>query len=642
MIRRNATLVVLAIVAVFCVFGSAFAVEFSEAPILTEKVAAGELPALEERLPENPLVVEPLDEVGVYGGTLRRGFTGPGDHNSYVRWMYDSLVRFSQDGTTITPHLIESLTSNEDFTEWTFNMLKGAKWSDGSPFTSADILFWWFDYYLNPELQPAPLPWVYNEDGTPMEVTAPDDYTVVFKFKEPITTIPDEVAAMDNRDNLVPMFLPSEYLKQFHATYTDVNKLNEMAKAESFDTWKQLFENRQAPYRNPERPVMAPWMSVTTINDPIYTLVRNPYYVAVDTAGQQLPYIDQINFIFFQDKNALNVAAIQGQLDQQDRHVDLINYPVLVEEGEKTGLYNVRTWGTFGGDDAALSINYYYPGNEEYKKLFQNQQFRYALSVAIDREEMIESAFSGLGEARQPVPRSDHPYYPGDEYAYYATQYAPDEANKILDDLGLTERDAEGFRKMPDGSRMMIEIAWVPQFANWGDIAMMIAEDWKEIGIEGVVVENERTNHFAKRDSNELMTEIWNEDTTGYPFTGAPKFDPRTSPGICVATAARTWINSDGKEGEEPNDDFKRVMEIIDTGKRSGTEKKIELAQELFRIWSHGLYEIGLVGLTPAVQGVVVVNNNLMNVPQSETVGNDWPLRTPGNTRPEQYFFKNQ
>ena len=77
--------------------------------------------------------------------------------------------------------------------------------------------------------------------------------------------------------------------------------------------------------------------------------------------------------------------------------------------------------------------------------------------------------------------------------------------------------------------------------------------------------------------------------------------------------------------------------EIIDEAKLSSPERQIELAQELFKIWADNIYEIGTVGLTPMVQGVVVVNDNLMNVPA--VAGNDWPLRTPGDTRPEQYFF---
>jgi peptide/nickel transport system substrate-binding protein len=99
------------------------------------------------------------------------------------------------------------------------------------------------------------------------------------------------------------------------------------------------------------------------------------------------------------------------------------------------------------------------------------------------------------------------------------------------------------------------------------------------------------------------------------------------------------WLNSGGKEGYEPNADFKRIMEIIDSAKRVSPDKQAELGKELFRIWAEGCYEIGIAGLTPLVQGVAVINVNLKNVPASNELGNDWPLRTPGNARTEQFYF---
>jgi peptide/nickel transport system substrate-binding protein len=86
-----------------------------------------------------------------------------------------------------------------------------------------------------------------------------------------------------------------------------------------------------------------------------------------------------------------------------------------------------------------------------------------------------------------------------------------------------------------------------------------------------------------------------------------------------------------------PAPELQHLMDIIDEAKVSGRERQIELAHELFQIWTDNVWEIGTVGLTPMVQGVIVANAKLRNVP--EVAGNDWPLRTPGNTRPEQYFF---
>jgi peptide/nickel transport system substrate-binding protein len=493
---------------------------------------------------------------------------------------------------------------------------------------------------LNEELNVAFPTWLKNDDGSLVEITAPDEYTVVFKYKNPITTVPNEIANFDNKDAQTSMFLPSAYLKQFHAKYTDEAKLNEMAKAASFESWKQLFQNKELPFRNPDRPVMAPWMSVNTINDPIYHLVRNPYYVAVDTAGQQLPYIDELNLVTYQDQKALNMAAIQGQLDSQDRHIVMSNYPTLVKQSEALGTYDVRLWTTFAGCDAVVAINTYCQ-DLNLREVLSDQQFRYALSIAIDRDEIIESAFLGIGEARQAVPRSTHPYYPGDEYAFYGTQFDQQEANKILDDLGYVNKDSEGFRLMKNGERISIEISWTPQFANWGDIAAMVVEDWLGIGIQGIAVERERTNMYTMADANELVAYIWNEDTAGFPFTGQPKFDPRNAwnTGDSFAIPVRDWVATNGEKGEPPTADFARIMEIVDQAKVSGEEEKVKLSHELFQIWAKGLYEIGIAGLTPMIQGVAVENINLRNVPGDDELGNDWPLRTPGNARTEQFFF---
>jgi len=380
---------------------------------------------------------------------------------------------------------------------------------------------------------------------------------------------------------------------------------------------------------------MAAWKPVTRVSDDVLVLERNPYFVGVDPEGNQLPYIDRIEFKFFQDTQALNLAAIAGELDLQERHIIMGNYPVF-KENEMAGKYRVITWPTFGGSDAIIAFNQTYVKDPLVGDLLRNRDFRVALSYAIDREEIKEAVFLGLGEARQPVPAPWHPYYPGDDVAYKFTEFNQDLANQMLDSIGLTERDAEGFR-MKDGKQFSIEISVVPNFANWPDVAQMVAANWQEVGIRTIVQVRERAVHFEMRDANEIVTELWNEDTTGFPFTGAPKFDPRTQPGLGIAPLVRQWLNSGGKEGMEPTPEMARIVEIIDRGKTVGEEEQIELAKELFTLYVDQCYEIGTVGLTPLVQGVVVANNDLKNIPL--TLGNDWPLRTPGNANPEQFFF---
>jgi len=611
--------------------------KYKESPLLTAMVDKGELPAVDDRLPENPLVVPVTESIGVYGGIWQRGFLGPSDYNNYVRVVYDGLVRFAPDGGKVEPHLIESWESSADFTTWTIHMRAGAKWSDGEPFTADDILFWYQDVLLNQDLTPKLPKWMQNKDGSPVVVTKVDDYTVTWTYMNANTTLMMELANQDGGDKSYAVFLPAHYLKAFHAKYAKADELAKMVTDAGFKTWGELFATRKNPAENPDRPVMAAWKPETRVSDQTLVLKRNPYYVGVDAEGNQLPYIDEIHFKFFQDSQALNLASIAGELDLQERHIVMGNYPVF-KENELAGKYRVITWPTFGGADAAITFNQTYNKDAVVAELLQTKDFRIALSYAMDREEIKEAVFLGLGEARQPVPAPWHPYYPGDEVAQKYTQFDQAKANELLDGIGLTKRDAENFRLNKDGKPFSIEISVVPNFANWPDVAQMVAADWQAVGVRTIVQVRERAVHFEMRDANEIVTELWNEDTTGFPFTGAPKFDPRSQPGLGIAPLMRQWLQTDGKEGVEPTAAFARIVEIIDTGKTVGIEEQTALAKELFTLWVDECYEIGTVGLTPLVQGVVVVNNNLMNVPL--TLGNDWPLRTPGNANPEQFYFK--
>ncbi|MCB0002365.1 MAG: ABC transporter substrate-binding protein [Anaerolineae bacterium] len=613
--------------------------KYHEAPMLAELVATGELPTVDERLPAEPLVEEAA-QVGTYGGLLRRGFLGPSDHNNYTRLVYDALVRFSPDGGDVIPHIAKGWESNDDFTQWTVNLREGMKWSDGEPFTADDIMFWYNDIALNTDLSPTPPGWLMNADGTVATVEKVNDYAAKWTFAQPNTAFLLDLANKDGADKSITnlAFAPAHYLKDFHPNYTDAAALDAVVKERGFETWTELFAVEALPHLRGSGPSTAAWVpDNSSVSDPVFTLKRNPYYFAVDQDGNQLPYIDEARFTFFADAEALNLAAIGGEIDMQGRHIKMSNYPVLVENADKGG-YNVLTWPTFGGSDAVLMFNQTYNAQPGVAELLQNKDFRIALSYAIDRESIKELAFLGLGQARQGVPAPNHPYYPGDEWAFKYTELNPELANQMLDAIGLTERDDEGFRTLPDGSRLDIEIQVIAAFANWPDIAQIIVQNWADVGVRAHVEIRERALGFQMRDTNDLMVEMWNEDTTAFPFSGQPKMDPRSNPALTFAPLVRQWYLTDGAEGVAPTPEIAKLVEIIDEAKVSGRDRQIELAHELFQIWADNVWEIGTVGLTPMVQGVVVVNKDLMNVP--ETAGNDWPLRTPGNTRPEQFFFQ--
>ncbi|HLQ64882.1 MAG TPA: ABC transporter substrate-binding protein [bacterium] len=613
---------------------------YHEAPELADLVKAGKLPPVAERLPENPLVVDTVESIGQYGGVWRRGFLGPGDFNNYHRIVYDALVRYSPDGTRVEPKLASSVEPSADYATWTVKLRKGAKWSDGSPFTADDIMFWYADVLLNKDLTPALPTWMKNRDGSTVTVERVDAITVRWVYKEPTTTFLMELANKDSGDKQFAVFLPAAYLKQFHAKYADKAQLDQMVADAKFKTWVELFISRAHPPDNPARPSMAAWVPVSRVTDQVFILRRNPYYVGVDKAGNQLPYIDRVQFKYFADVQALNLAAIAGQLDQQERHINLLNYPVL-KEHEKDGKYRVILWPGFGGADADVTFNQTYAKDPELGRLFQTLDFRIAMSYAINRNEIKESAFLGLGEARQPVAAPWHPYYPGDLYAKKFTEYRPDEANRLLDRIGLDRKDSDGFRLFPGTSRRVtIELSVVPVFGPWPDIAQLIAKNWERVGIRTLVQVRERALHFQLRQSNDLQAEIWNQDTAGFPFTGVPKYDPRSLLYGTITTGPlwKLWYDSGGKDGVEPPAEAKRLVELIDRGKTAKPEQQVRIAQEIFKLWVDNLFEIGTVGLTPLDQGVAVVSTRLHNVPQ--TLAKDWPLRTPGNARTEQFYFK--
>jgi peptide/nickel transport system substrate-binding protein len=612
---------------------------YNEAPMLAEMVAAGDLPPVDERLPDEPLVEEVVDSIGQYGGTLRRAFLGPSDHNNYTRVSYDALVRHAPDGTEVIPHIAKGWESNGDFTEWKLFLRSGMKWSDGVPFTADDILFWYEHILKNEELLPSTPFWMLNEDSSIADVEKLDTYTVQWTFGQPNTAFLLDLANKDGADKSIAnmAFAPAHYLEQFHPAFANEAELQAKVDERGFETWVELFAIEALPHLSGIRPSTAAWAPQgTTVSDQVFTIVRNPYYFAVDTEGNQLPYIDEVRFTFFADKESLNLAAVSGEIDMQGRHINMGSYPVL-KENEGAGNYRVVTWPTFGGSDAVLMFNQTYQIDPAIGELLQNKDFRIALSHAIDRDAIRELAFLGLGEPRQGVPAPFHPYYPGDEYAFKYTEFDQDTANALLDGIGLTERDSDGFRLLPNGDPLDIEVQAIPAFASWVDIGQVVVNNWGEVGIKAHVEVRERTLGFQMRDTNDLMVEIWNEDTTGFPFSGQPKFDPRSDPALTFGPLYRQWYRTSGAEGIEPPDLIKQLVSIIDEGKVSGRERQIELAQELFRIWADNVWEIGTVGLTPMVQGVVVVNDNLQNVPA--VAGNDWPLRTPGNTRPEQFFF---
>ncbi len=237
----------------------------NEAPQLAEMVAAGDLPPLEERIPNDPLVIDlPWIEVGKYGGTLKRTTTRA-DFRSTSAYMYGhSPLHWEEGGTAVGPGLARAWESNADATEWTFYFREGTRWSDGQPFTVDDILFWWEDMAANPD-HPMAMPAWTLVGGQPMTAEKIDDYSIRFTFVSPSPLIERELAAFVNggiSGNFGPY--PRHYLEQFHPDYSDAADYEE-------------FTEKQDWWINPDRPVLNAWMPVTLDPGNRLILERNPY-----------------------------------------------------------------------------------------------------------------------------------------------------------------------------------------------------------------------------------------------------------------------------------------------------------------------------------------------------------------------------
>ncbi|MGI6209851.1 MAG: ABC transporter substrate-binding protein [Anaerolineae bacterium] len=611
---------------------------YNEAPMLAERVAAGELPPVDERLPVEPLMQQVEDEIGEYGGTWHRAATNASD--AYYRLYREALIYFDIEGNLV-PSVAKSWEVSEDGTEFTFYLREGMKWSDGEPFT-ADAVMWWHDHiYNNEELTPLKPAWmrVGGEYGTIEKV---DDYTIRYRFAAPYGTFLEWLATSCFHG------VPGHYLEQFHIDFRDQAELEAAAQEAGFEQWFQYFNDRSNTYQNPERPVIEAWQFVTLPDQNPLIVERNPYYYRVDPEGNQLPYIDRIQFEVVPNAEVLNFMAIAGELDCQGRHINLINYPLFVE-GQEQGNYHIVEWPCDGGAEAGLMFNQnagFQEGATDHQMvigdLLRTVEFRQALSSAIDRDEIWNSAFLGFGEPRQmaPMPWSEY-YEEGMETPFI--EFDVDLANQMLDDLGLDKRDAEGYRLAPDGQPIDITIAVVDLFGPWVDTAQLANSHWNAVGIRSAVNVEERSLHYTRMAAGEHQVSVWMTGGNGkvliYPHWTMPYASSSR-----IGPLSGIWYQSGGTQGVEPEGDLRRVQELFDQAQTTiDDEERIELGKEIFRINSRNLWTIGTIGGTPLEQGLLIVKNNFFNVPESTPerhVFNEDSVHSPSNCVPAQFFIR--
>jgi peptide/nickel transport system substrate-binding protein len=622
---------------------------FKEAPQLAELVKAGKLPPVAERIGQDPLVLKPVHSVGKYGGTWRRGFTGPADFWNGYRCCSgpDTLLFWDYTGDRPVPNIAKGWELQDGGRTLILHLRRGMKWSDGHPFTADDFLFWYEDMYSNRELVPLPSS-VMMINGKPGELSKVDTYTVMFKFPDPYYMLPDVLAGSTQlggqaHQGLFGMggYAPAHYLTQFHPKYVSKEQLDQTVKDAKFDNWVRLFLFKNDWALNPELPVLSPWKTVTPINTPTWTLERNPYSIWVDTEGNQLPYIDRVVLTLAENLEVLNLRAIAGEYDLQERHVDLGKVPVILENQQRGGYKLHLDPGDYGGD-MIVKFNLSYEADPEIAKWFNTADFRRALSLGIDRDQINETFWLGTGTPSSVVPADHNKYNPGPEYRTLWSTHDPKKANEMLDKLRLDKRDSEGYRLRSDGKgRLRIEITTLGgQFLQFTQISEMIREQWKKIGIDLSVQEVERSLAIKRADANEQQLSAWNNDGSEHLFTFPGHVFPFALQSLATSGPLYAkWFQSGGTQGKEPPARLRELMEKFQKAFGVPEEERLKLGKEVWKIAAEEVYIIGVIGMGAASMGVRLAKVNLGNVPSRQYNSPDG--KTPGISRPVTFYWKN-
>lgn len=625
---------------------SAQDVTFNESPMLAEKVAAGELPPVAERLPANPAVVTPFNEVGTYGGAMRVGFTGtnPGWGGLWYIAGWENIVSWAPDFSGVVPNIAESWEISDDVREYTFHLREGMKWSDGAPFTADDIIFYIEDILFNEELSVGgPVAdWLPREGAEEFVAEKIDDYTVKFKFAHPYGVFLYNLAQWNGRH---VTFFPKHYLTQFHAAYNDnVDEL--VAVEDGVEDWVGLFNKKAAGptadtnsyWDNLERPLLYPWVPTSVLGaNTQMTMVRNPYYWKVDTEGNQLPYIDEIIGITYQDNEARTLAMISGDLDyiKDPSGSDRILFFDAADSGAPIAF---SAPSSDGGNTNSIQFNRN-ATDPVLAEIFSNKDFRIGMSHAINRPEIIEIVYLGQGEPAQVAPLPSSPLY-NEELATQYTEYSVDLANEALDKV-LPERDADGYRLRPDGEPLNIIFTVSNDLSygtNWVQVAELLIGYWDAVGVRVQLNSVADAQFVEQREQNNIQATLYTGEG-GAGLTGI--LDPRYyTPGFLFGMFGNGWwawyVKSTEAVQVEPSQEIQDIRALYESVLTQPTqEEQIAKMKEVLDI---AVDEFWVIGIARPGPGYQPYHQRLGNQPAEWIAG--WIEGVQKIKYPEQWYIK--
>lgn len=583
----------------------------AEPPILADAIAAGDLPPVGERLPDPPSVAEfdpKYQTLGEPGGRIEILMGRQKDIRLMNVYGYARLVCYNRD-LDLVPDILERFEV-EDGRIFTFHLRKGHRWSDGHPFTAEDFRFYWEDVVNNEELSRFGPPKVLMVEGEAPRFEIIDPLTVRYSWSKPNPYFLPAIAGA----RPLYIYLPAHYLKQFHAKYADPEKLAAMIEDARANNWARIFFDKEELYnaRNAEMPSLQPWVNTTEPPADRFVFKRNPYYHRVDPEGRQLPYIDEV-IVNIADNSLIPAKTGFGETDLQARYIRFDHYTFL-KKGEQKNDFRVYLWSTATGSKVALLPNLT-AQDPVWRNLMRDVRFRRALSVAIDRKAINQVLYYGLARLSADTVLPESPLYKP-EYQKAWAQHDVKLANKLLDEIGLTERNGAGTRLLPDGRPLQIIIDSSGESTEESDVLEMIKKDWSKIGIELFTKPSQREVFRNRVFSGQAIMSVWSGIENGLPTADmAPSELAPTDQNQLQWPKWGEYFQTTQSLGQEPDMPVARELLALykDWRYAKTKEERRQIWHKMLEIYTDQVFSIGTVNGVPQP---VVVSNGLNNVPE--------------------------
>jgi peptide/nickel transport system substrate-binding protein len=520
---------------------------------------------------------------------------------------YARLVAFN-DRLELKPDILEDAIV-EDGRRFTLVLREGHRWSDGHPFTTADLLYWWESVALNKRLSPGGPPVPLLADGKPPRVEVLDERRIRYSWDAPNPSFLPALAGAQP----TYIFLPAHYMRRFHESFAEPAKLQAEVRAHRLKDWTALHEQKARLYRNenPDLPTLEPWRNRIAPPAERFVFERNPYFHRIDETGQQLPYLDRI-VVNTATGTLIPTKVGAGDSDLQARYLSFDNYTFL-RVAEKQKDFQVRLWKNAEGARIALYPNLN-AADPVWRALMRDVRVRRAFSVAISRKDINNVIFYGLAK---PGANTLIEASPLSEPAFREAfaQHDPKLANALLDQAGLDKRDWDGVRLLPDGRRAEITVEGTGEKTDETDSVELLIDNFRDIGIRLFYRSAQRELFRRRVLIGETVMSLWQGIDNGL---AGPDMEPDAlAPsnrgqyhwprfGQFVETAGRTGDAIDMPEVRELSDLHKAWQKSASRAERE------QIWRRMLQIHASQVFTIGIVNSTLQP---IVATRRLRNIP---------------------------